>query len=69
MADGIQVLAKAADIQFTTTKAWWPGIDGAETPEMKIQFVGSPDSSLDEGTGKNNHSLRNSGAVNIDHRR
>ena len=46
----IQVLAKAADIQFTTTKAWWLGINGAGTPEMKIQFVGSPDGSLDDIT-------------------
>src|SRR6202161_579223 len=44
----IEVLAKAADIQFTTTKAWWLGITGAGTPEMKIQFVGSPDGSLDD---------------------
>src|ERR1700733_13023398 len=46
----IEVLAKAADIQFTTTKAWWLGITGAGTPEMKIQFVGSPDGSLDDIT-------------------
>jgi hypothetical protein len=46
----IQVLAKPADIQFTTTKAWWLGITGAGTPEMKIQFVGSPDGSLDDIT-------------------
>jgi len=46
----IEVLAKAADIQFTTTKAWWLGITGAATPAMKIQFVGSPDGSLDDIT-------------------
>ena len=46
----IEVLAKAADIQSTTTKAWWLGITGAGTPEMKIQFVGSPDGSLDDIT-------------------
>src|ERR1700684_2487400 len=46
----IEVLAKAADIQFTTTKAWWLGITGAGTPAMKIQFVGSPDGSLDDIT-------------------
>ena len=46
----IEVLAKAADIKFTTTKAWWLGITGAGTPEMKIQFVGSPDGSLDDIT-------------------
>ena len=46
----IEVHAKAADIQFTTTKAWWLGITGAGTPEMKIQFVGSPDGSLDDIT-------------------
>jgi hypothetical protein len=46
----IQVLAKPADIQFTTTKAWWLGITGAGTPEMKIQFVGSPDGGLDDIT-------------------
>jgi hypothetical protein len=46
----IQVNAKPADIQFTTTKAWWLGIAGAGTPQMKIQFVGSPDGSLDDIT-------------------
>ena len=46
----IEVLAKAADIQFTTTKAWWLGITDAGTPAMKIQFVGSPDGSLDDIT-------------------
>jgi hypothetical protein len=46
----IEVLQKAADIQFTTTKAWWLGITGAGTPDMKIQFVGSPDGSLDDIT-------------------
>src|ERR1700760_2777956 len=44
----IQVLAQPAQIQFTTTKAWWLGITGAGTPDMKVQFVGSPDGSLDE---------------------
>src|ERR1051325_2737746 len=44
----IQVHAKPADFaQFTTTAAWWLGITGAGTPDMKIQFVGSPDGSLD----------------------
>src|ERR1700760_2200306 len=46
----IQVLAQPAQIQFTTTKAWWLGISGAGTPAMKIQFVGSPDGSLDDIT-------------------
>src|ERR1700723_831210 len=46
----IQPHAKMADIQFTTTKAWWLGITGAGTPDMKIQFVGSPDGSLDDIT-------------------
>jgi len=47
----IQVNAKPADFaQFTTTAAWWLGITGAGTPGMKIQFVGSPDGSLDEIT-------------------
>ena len=47
----IQVHAKPADFaQFTTTAAWWLGINGAGTPDMKIQFVGSPDGSLDDIT-------------------
>jgi hypothetical protein len=47
----IQVHAKPADFaQFTTTAAWWLGVTGAGTPEMKIQFVGSPDGSLDDIT-------------------
>src|ERR1700760_4177062 len=46
----IQVLAQPAQIQFTTTKAWWLGITGAGTPDMTIQFVGSPDGSLDDIT-------------------
>ena len=50
----IQPHAKMADIQFTTTKAWWLGITGAGTPEMKIQFVGSPDGSLDDITDRKN---------------
>jgi hypothetical protein len=46
----IEVHSKAADINFTTTKAWWLGITDAGTPEMKVQFVGSPDGSLDDIT-------------------
>ena len=47
----IQVHAKPADFaQFTTTAAWWLGVSGEGTPEMKIQFVGSPDGSLDDIT-------------------
>ena len=47
----IQVHAKPADFaQFTTTAAWWLGITGAGTPDMKIRFVGSPDGSLDNIT-------------------
>ncbi len=47
----IQVHAKpAAFVQFTTTAAWWLDITGAGTPHMKIQFVGSPDGSLDNIT-------------------
>src|SRR6185312_2478067 len=47
----IQVHAKPADFaKFTTTAAWWLGITGAGTPDMKIQFVGSPDGSLDDIT-------------------
>jgi len=47
----IQVHANPADFaQFTTTAAWWLGITGAGTPDMKIQFVGSPDGSLDDIT-------------------
>lgn len=45
----IEVHAKPADfVQFTTTAAWWLSVTGAGTPEMKIQFVGSPDGSLDD---------------------
>src|SRR5262252_5815167 len=44
----IQVHAQPGDFaQFTTTAAWWLGITDAGTPDMKIQFVGSPDGSLD----------------------
>jgi hypothetical protein len=46
----LEVHAKPADILSTSTKAWWLGITGAGTPEMKIQFVGSPDGSLDDIT-------------------
>lgn len=47
----IQVHAQPADFaQFTTTAAWWLQITGAGTPDMKIQFVGSPDGSLDDIT-------------------
>lgn len=47
----IQVHAKPADFaQFTTTAAWWLQITGAGTPDMRIQFVGSPDGSLDHIT-------------------
>ena len=47
----IQVHAEPADFaKFTTTAAWWLGITGAGTPDMKIQFVGSPDGSLDDIT-------------------
>lgn len=47
----IQVHAQpAAFAQFTTTAAWWLDISGAGTPQMKIQFVGSPDGSLDDIT-------------------
>ena len=45
----VQVLAKPADFaQFTTTAAWWLGITGAGTPQMKIQFIGAPDGALDD---------------------
>ncbi len=44
----IQVHAKpAAFAEFTTTAAWWLSVTDAGTPQMKIQFVGSPDGSLD----------------------
>jgi hypothetical protein len=50
----IQVHAQPADFaQFTTTAAWWVDITGAGTPDMKIQFVGSPDGSLDDITVAN----------------
>jgi hypothetical protein len=45
----ILVHAKPADFaQFTTTAAWWLAVTGAGTPDMKIQFVGSPDGGLDD---------------------
>ena len=44
----IQVHAQPASfVQFTTTAAWWLSVTGAGTPQMRIQFVGSPDGSLD----------------------
>jgi len=46
----IQVHSKPGDIHTTSTKAWWLGITGAGTPDMKIQFVGAPDGSLDDIT-------------------
>ncbi len=44
----IAVNAPPSEIKFTTTKAWWLGITGAGTPDVKLQFVGSPDGSLDD---------------------
>jgi hypothetical protein len=44
----LEVHAKPSDILSTSTKAWWLGITGAGTPEVKIQLVGSPDGSLDD---------------------
>lgn len=47
----IQVNAKPGDFaKFTTTAAWWLGITGAGTPEMKITFVGAPDGGVDNIT-------------------
>ena len=47
----IQVHAEPASFAgFTTTAAWWLGVTGAGTPDMKIQFVGSPDGGLDDIT-------------------
>src|SRR6185437_6430267 len=47
----IQVHAKPGDFaNYTTTAAWWLQVNGAGTPAMKIQFVGSPDGSLDDIT-------------------
>jgi hypothetical protein len=44
----IQVNAKPGDFaQFTTTAAWWLGITGAGTPDMKVVFVGAPDGGVD----------------------
>jgi hypothetical protein len=40
-----------AQIKSTTTKAWWLDISGAGTPTIKMQFVGSPDGSLDDIEG------------------
>jgi hypothetical protein len=37
-----------AEILSTTTKAWWLGITGAGTPDLRVQFVGSPDGGLDD---------------------
>jgi hypothetical protein len=45
----LEVHAKPSDIHFAA-KAWWLGVTGAGTPEMKIQLVGSPDGSLDDIT-------------------
>jgi len=45
----ILVHAKPIDFaQFTTTAAWWLAVTGAGTPGMNIQFVGSPEGSLDD---------------------
>lgn len=46
----ITVHAKPEDIRTTSAKAWWLGITGAGTPEMKVQFVGAPDGALDDMT-------------------
>lgn len=47
----IQVHAKPGEFAgFTTTAAWWLGIAGAGTPDMKIQFIGAPDGALDDIT-------------------
>lgn len=43
----LQVHSAPANINFTAAKAWWLSIAGAGTPDMKIQFVGTPDGSLD----------------------
>ncbi len=48
----IQVHASPGEFaEFTTTAAWWLGITGAGTPDMKIQFIGAPDGALDDITG------------------
>jgi hypothetical protein len=46
----ITVHAKPGDIHSTSAKAWWLGITGAGTPDMKVQFVGAPDGALDDMT-------------------
>lgn len=47
----LQVHDRPGDFaQFTTTAAWWLGITGAGTPQMKIQFIGAPDGALDDIT-------------------
>jgi hypothetical protein len=45
----ILVHSKPAEFaQFTTTAAWWLGVTGAGTPDMKLQFVGPPDGGVDD---------------------
>ena len=51
----IQVNTKPGNIHFTTTKAWWLGIADAGTPEMKVDFVGSPQGGPYEMPGANIH--------------
>ena len=46
----LEVHSAPININFASAKAWWLGITGAGTPDMKIQFVGSPDGSLDNIT-------------------
>src|SRR5579862_6901768 len=46
----LEVHSAPININFTAAKDWWLGISGAGTPDMKIQFVGSPDGSLDDIT-------------------
>lgn len=46
----LQVHGGPSQANFSAAKAWWLSVSGAGTPEMKIQYVGTPDGSLDDIT-------------------
>ena len=43
----LQVHTAPSNINFSAAKAWWLSVTDAGTPDMKIQYVGTPDGSLD----------------------
>src|SRR6185437_16979502 len=43
----LQVHSTPSKINFSAAKAWWLSVSGAGTPDMQIQYVGTPDGSLD----------------------